>query len=139
MTDPDNDAALTDEQRTIIADAKWWKEFGDQFGWEPWGFSGRNSSGFRHPGHDYIGSIFEVTRYMRETIEKRIAAVPREADIRADERQKHEAWLCERLEAWLAESHRRPAATAFPAGPLRNVARRMEEVIAAANAEGEGG
>lgn len=55
-----------------------------------------------------------------------------EEHIRAAERQAAEKWLCERLEAWLAESPRRPAATAFTAGPLRNLARSIEAVEAAA-------
>lgn len=47
--------------------------------------------------------------------------------IRAEERQRHEAWLCQRLTDWLAESPRRDAATAFTAGPLRDLARIIEE------------
>lgn len=49
---------------------------------------------------------------------------------RAQERQRAEAWLCERLAAWLAEDHRRPAGTAFTAGPLRELARRIEDMLA---------
>ncbi len=55
-----------------------------------------------------------------------------EADIefeRALARQEHEAWICERLIAWLQDEKRMPAVSAFTAGPVRDVARVMERLI----------
>ncbi len=49
--------------------------------------------------------------------------------VRADERQRHEEWLCRRLSDWLAENPRRPAHTAFTAGPMRNLAREIEAAL----------
>lgn len=52
-----------------------------------------------------------------------------EMAVRADERQQTEAWICQRLASWLAESPRMPAASAFTAGPMRDLARTIETIL----------
>lgn len=49
--------------------------------------------------------------------------------IRADERQKTEEWVCQRMVDWLHEKPRRPATTAFTAGPMRDLAYTFEEKL----------
>lgn len=58
------------EVQRAVADSQWWKDFGAQFGWVLYGFTFRESASFR--GTD--NRIFEVTRYMRDSIQGGIEA-----------------------------------------------------------------
>jgi hypothetical protein len=49
--------------------------------------------------------------------------------IRAEERQRTEEWLCRRLSDWLDERDLRDAGTAFTAGDMRNLARKIEDEL----------
>lgn len=44
-------------------------------------------------------------------------------------RVEHEEWICERLVQWIRSTCRQPAAGAFTAGPLRQVAYAVEDVL----------
>ncbi len=49
--------------------------------------------------------------------------------IHAEACLQHEEWVCEKITAWLDENPRREAVTVFTAGPLRNLARKIEKIL----------
>ena len=50
----------------------------------------------------------------------------------AKARQDTEDYACKRIEQWLGKHPRQPAETAFTAGPMRNLARAIEDALLAA-------
>ena len=55
-----------EDVRQALADRDWWQEFGEQFGWQLFGFTERHVASFRMTA-PFVQ--FDVSRQMRDSIQ----------------------------------------------------------------------